>query len=142
MEESINIAFDYIKAHYSLFNIRYELLEQFDYHVNIPSSIEKDGLSAGISIVTSMLALILKYRISNKIALTGEITLSGKILKVGGLKEKIILAIKNGIEELYIPKQNENDLKELKSLIDDKITIKLVDNYREVYKDIFSKYEK
>ena len=71
--------------------------------------------------------------------MTGEISLSGKILKVGGIREKIILAIKSGINTIYFPKENENDVLELHDIYDNSLNIIFVDNYLEIYRDLFKK---
>ena len=73
------------------------------------------------------------------IAMTGEMTLNGKILKVGGLKEKIILAMESGINKVYVPLDNQRDILEFESIYKDKLEIVLVDNYKEIYQDLFEK---
>lgn len=140
IEESIDIAYSYLKSHTQLFNIRFELLNEFDYHVHLPSGgIKKDGPSAGVTIVTSIISLIKKIKISNDIAMTGEITLSGRILPVGGMKEKIIASLTNNIKTMFVPKDNYNEIIEYKDLYSDKLTIKFVENYKEIYRDLFDK---
>lgn len=140
VKESIQIAFTYLKSHANLFNIRFDLLCENDFHVHLPSgATKKDGPSAGITVVTSIISLIKKLKISNEIAMTGELTLSGKILPVGGIKEKIITSIVNGVKIVYMPKDNMNEVLEYKELYKDKIDIKFVDNYKEIFKDLFEK---
>ena len=140
MQEAINISFGYLKSHCNIFNIRFDLLNENDFHIHLPSgAIKKDGPSAGITVVTSIISLIKKIKISNDIAMTGEITLSGKILPVGGIKEKIIASIVNGIKTIYMPKDNYEDVLEYQELYNDKLEIKFMDNYKEIYRDLFEK---
>lgn len=140
MVESMNVAFDYLRSHTRLFNIDYNLLSSNDYHIHMPnSSITKEGPSAGITIVTSLISSIKRIKVSNTIAMSGEITLSGKILPVGGLKEKIIAALTNNVKILYLPKDNYIEVLDYKYLYENKIDIKFVNNYTEIYNDIFEK---
>lgn len=140
VKESINIAFTYLKSHCNMYNIRFELLSENDFHIHMPSgATKKDGPSAGVTIVTSIISLIKKLKISNEIAMTGELTLSGKILPVGGIKEKIITSLVNGIKIIYMPKDNMIDVLEYSELYKDKLEIKFVDNYKEIYRDLFEK---
>ena len=140
VKESITIAFTYLKSHCNLFNIRFELLNENDFHVHLPSSgLKKDGPSAGVTVVTSIISLIKKLKISNEIAMTGELTLSGKILPVGSIKEKIIASIVNGVKIVYMPKDNMNEIIEYEELYKDKLQIKFVDNYKEIFRDLFEK---
>ena len=111
-----------------------------DFYVHLTSDgIKKEGPSAGCAVTSSILSLLLNQKILNNISLSGEMTLSGKLLKVGGLKEKIILAMKVGIDTVYLPKDNENDLKEIEDIYQDKIKVILVDNYVEIYNNLFKK---
>lgn len=140
MQEAINISFGYLKSHCNIFNIRFELLTENDFHIHLPSgAIKKDGPSAGVTVVTSIISLIKKVKISNEIAMTGEITLSGKILPVGGIKEKIIASIVNGIKTIYMPLDNYNDVLEYQELYKEKLEIKFVDNYKEIYRELFER---
>ncbi len=140
VKESITIAFTYLKSHCNIFNIRFELLQENDFHVHLPSSsMKKDGPSAGVTVITSIISLIKKIKISNEIAMTGELTLSGKILPVGGIKEKIIAAMVNGVKIIYMPKDNNNEVLEYYELYNDKLEVRFVDNYKEIYRDLFEK---
>ena len=98
----------------------------------------KDGPSAGVAITTSLLSLILNKKVSNKLAFTGEISLNGEILKVGGIKEKVIGAYNYGIDVVYLPVSNELDLEEIPKEIKEKMNIILVKNYQEIYENLFS----
>ena len=104
IKESIYIALSYIKANSVMFKIDYKIFEEVDFHFHLEEGgIPKDGPSAGITIVTSILSLLKNKIISNKVSMTGEITLRGKVLPVGGLKEKLISAVTNGIDTVYLP---------------------------------------
>ena len=100
-------------------------------------AVKKDGPSAGISIVTSLLSLILNKEVSSSIAMTGEITLRGDILKIGGLKEKIIGAYNEDIKKIFIPYENTCDLEELPSEVKNEIKIIPAKNYKEIFNVIF-----
>lgn len=134
IKESAQIALSYIKQNYKLFNIDYKKLVESDIHINLPEgSIPKDGPSAGISLTTSIISAFTNLKIDTNIAMTGEITLRGNILAVGGLKEKIIGAYRNGINKIIIPSDNEDDLNEISDEIKDNIEFILVKDYKEVY---------
>ena len=134
MKESIEIALSYIKANYVKFNLDYSLLEENDFHVHVlESNIKKDGTSAGVSIITSIISSLTKLQIPSNISMTGEVTLHGKVLKIGGLKQKLIAAKINNIDTIFIPKENINDLEEIDDIIKKDLNIILVDNYIEIY---------
>ena len=134
MKDSIDIAFSYIKANNKYFNIDYKELEENDFHIHVlESGIKKDGSSAGVAITTSIISSITKKQIPNNISMTGEITLHGKVLKIGGLKQKLIAAKTNSIDTIFIPKDNENDLLEIDETLKDDLNIILVDDYKEIY---------
>ena len=142
MTESATIALDYIKANAKEYKIDIEKLNKLDIHIHAPaSSTPKEGPSAGIAITTALLSLLKKKKISNKIALTGEITLKGNVLKIGGLKEKVIGAHRNGIRKIFIPFDNIKDLDEIKEEIKESIEFIPVKNYKEIYKNILEKEE-
>jgi len=140
MQESISVAFAYIKSHVKEFEISFNFLIQNDFYIHLPdSSIKKEGPSAGCNIVTSLLSTLKNIIIPNNISMTGEISLTGKVLKVGGLKEKIMVALSNNINKLFVPLANYDDILELKSIYQDKIDIIFVDNYLDIYKKLFEK---
>lgn len=138
IKESVYIAISYIKSNCSEFGIDYKQFKNKDFHFHIEEgAIPKDGPSAGIAITTAIISLLKKQIVSNKITMTGEITLRGKILPVGGLREKLIAAVTNNIETIYLPKENEGQLKEIPENIVNKIKIILVSDYEEIFRDIF-----
>ena len=134
MKESIMVSLDYLKSHYE----QTSDLGEYDLHIHaIDGATPKDGPSAGVAIVTSLLSLIMKKNIAQTIAFTGEITLRGDILPVGGIKEKLIGAFNSGIHTVYLPKENNKDLKSVPEYVLDNLEIILVSNYSEIYKKLF-----
>ena len=115
MKESAMLALEYIHAHAAQFNINEELFENGNVHVHGPEgAIPKDGPSAGITMVTSLVSAFTQRKVKKNLAMTGEITLRGKVLPVGGIKEKILAAKRAGIKELILCKENEKDINEIK----------------------------
>ncbi|MBQ8192768.1 MAG: endopeptidase La [Bacilli bacterium] len=138
IKESIYIALSYIKANNVRFKIDYKIFEESDFHFHIEEgSTPKDGPSAGVTIVTAILSLLKNKMISNKVSMTGEITLRGKILPVGGLKEKLISATTNGIDTVYLPLESSKELSELPNEVKDRLNIILVEDYEDIYKSLF-----
>ena len=117
MKESATIAYQYIKAHPELANITYEEFSKKDIHIHVPEgAVPKDGPSAGITIVSSMVSALRKTKIKSKIAMTGEMTLRGKVLPVGGIKEKILAAKRAGIKTIIISEKNRKDIEDIKEV--------------------------
>lgn len=142
MKESAMIALNYVKSNYKVFGIDYQKLVQNDIHINVPeAAIPKDGPSAGITLTTAIVSAFTGKKISGKIAMTGEITLRGKILEIGGLKEKSIGAHRNGIKTILIPAENKKDLDEIPEEIKSDLTYIPVQNYKEVYTYLFQAKE-
>jgi len=140
IKNSMDLAFIYLKSHAKDFKIDYNLLNENDFYLNFPNlNQKKDGPSAGVNIVTSLLSLIKKVKIPKNISMTGEITLSGKIIRVGGLKEKITVALSNNIDTLYLPYDNKNDTLDFDGEYKDKLKIIFVDNYLDIFKSLFKK---
>ena len=138
IKESIFIALSYIKANNTKFRIDYKIFEESDFHFHIEEgSAPKDGPSAGVTIVTAILSLLKNKIISNKVSMTGEITLRGKVLPVGGLKEKLIAATTNGIDMVYLPLESSKELSELPSEVKDRLNIVLVEDYEDIYRSLF-----
>ncbi|MDD2518821.1 MAG: AAA family ATPase, partial [Bacilli bacterium] len=133
MKESAHIALSYIKSNYKQFGIDYEKLTKNDIHIHVPEgAIPKDGPSAGITLTTALISAFTSKKIPANLAMTGEITLRGNILPIGGLKEKSIGASRNGIKKIIIPYGNLNDLDEIPKEIKDNIDYIAVKNYKEV----------
>ena len=138
MRESAEVALSYIKANYKKFDIEFNELLQNDIHIHIPDgAIPKEGPSAGVTLTTALISLFSKKCVSTDVAMTGEITLSGKILPIGGLKEKTIGAHRTGIKKVIIPNENISDLKEVPDEIKKDIVFICVKTYEDVYKEVF-----
>ena len=138
MQESCRIALSYIKANLKEFGIKPELLEENDIHIHVPEgAVNKDGPSAGITITTALISLFTNKKVPKDISMTGEITLRGRILAIGGLKEKIIGAHRAGVKKIFLPQENEKDLDEVTEDIKKDIQFIFASNYRELYKKIF-----
>ena len=114
MTESAKIALEYIKSYSTKFNINSEIFNKYNIHIHVPEgATPKDGPSAGIAMLTSLISLFTQKRIKSRMAMTGEITLRGKVLPVGGIKEKILAAKRAKIKEIILCKQNEPDVNEI-----------------------------
>ena len=138
MKESAQIAFSYIKANSKKFKITHKLLEENDIHIHLPEgAIPKDGPSAGIALTTAIISLFTGTMIDSNISMTGEITLRGNVLAIGGLKEKVIGAHRAGIRKIFIPKENEKDLDEIPEDIKKEIKFYFISDYQEIYKKLF-----
>ena len=138
MKESANIALSYIKSNATVFGIDSKIFNTIDIHVHVPEgAIPKDGPSAGITITTAIISALTGIKVNSNIAMTGEITLRGNILPIGGLKEKSIGAIRNNITTIFIPKENTNNLEDIEVEITDKLKYIPVDNYKDLYNKLF-----
>ena len=139
MEESVEVALSFIKSNANNFGLDDILFQFKDFHVHIEEgATPKDGPSAGITIVTSILSLLKNKVIPSDISMTGEMTLRGKILPVGGLKEKLIAASVNGIKQVFVPVENKPDLEEIPIPVKKKLDIVLVRDYLDIYYYLFS----
>ena len=115
MKESATIALEYLKANAERYNLNVKLFDSYDVHIHVPEgATPKDGPSAGIAMLTSLMSLFTQKRVKKHLAMTGEITLRGKVLQVGGLKEKILAGKRAGIKEYILCKDNEKDILEIK----------------------------
>ena len=133
MKESITAALGYIKSNSVEFGVNPKVFDKIDIHLHFPEgAIPKDGPSAGIAIFTSLISSLTDIKIKRDVAMTGEITLKGRVLPIGGLKEKLLAAIRYGIKTVIIPKENEKDLIEIQKDIKNKLLIKKVEFAREV----------
>ncbi len=143
MNESAQIALGYIKAHAKELKIDLSKLDDVCIHINAAeAAIPKDGPSAGVALTTAIISTLTNKIVDSTYAMTGEITLTGKVLPIGGLKEKSIGAYKSGIKTIIIPKQNEHDISDIPKEIVNNLNIIMVDNYMEIYDEIFKKNKK
>ncbi|WP_298526798.1 endopeptidase La [uncultured Porphyromonas sp.] len=133
MKESATIALSYIRAHAPQLGIDLEQLKDKEIHIHVPEgAIPKDGPSAGITMVTSLVSAITRRRVRAHLAMTGEITLRGKVLPVGGIKEKILAAKRSGITDIILCRENEKDILEIKDNYLEGLTFHYVDEITEV----------
>jgi len=133
MKESAQAAVSYVRSRADQLQIDSMFYKKKDIHIHIPEgAIPKDGPSAGISMCTSIVSAITKKPVSREIAMTGEITLRGHVLPIGGLKEKILAAHRGGIKKVLIPKENEKDLQDIPATVSKQIEIVLVEHMDEV----------
>ena len=138
MRESCEIALSYIKANCNSFGIDYEELSNSNIHIHaLDGAVKKDGPSAGIAITTAIISAFKKKKVANNIGATGEISLNGNILPIGGLKEKSIGAKKGNIDTIIIPAANKKDLEEIEDEIKNGINYIEVSNYMDAYKILF-----
>ena len=136
-KESALISYSYIKSNYDKFNIDYNRLIENDIHIHVPEgAIRKDGPSAGVVITTSIISALTETKIPDTISMTGEITLKGDILRVGGIKEKVISAKRFGIKKIFLPKDNEQDIEKLDKTIKRGIKFIYVSNYETLYEKL------
>jgi ATP-dependent Lon protease len=114
MKESVQAAESYVKSRGSLFGIKRSSFERRDIHVHVPEgATPKDGPSAGVAMVTAIVSVLTGIPVRRDVAMTGEITLRGRVLPIGGLKEKLLAALQGGLKRVIIPKENEKDLAEI-----------------------------
>lgn len=138
MQESAKIALSYIKSNCKKFKIEYENIIEKDIHIHVPEgAIPKDGPSAGIALTTALISALLNKSVKNDIAMTGEITLRGNVLAIGGLKEKSTGACRNNIKKVIIPYDNVADIDEIPDEIKNNIEYIPVKTYNDVFKIIF-----
>ena len=137
MKESATIALDYIKSNHKEFDIKFSQLTDNDIHIHVPEgAVKKDGPSAGVALTLALISLFTNQKISSDIALTGEITLRGQVLPIGGLKEKSLGALRSGIKKIIIPEDNLNDLEKLPNEVKENIEFIAVKDFKEVLKSI------
>jgi ATP-dependent Lon protease len=135
MKESAQAALSYIRAKSEEFGIDPEFHSKYDIHIHVPAgAIPKDGPSAGVTLFTALLSLLKGKRVANDIAMTGEISLRGKVLPVGGIKEKVLAAHRAGIKKVILPERNRADLEDIPENVKKEMTFILVKNMNEVRK--------
>lgn len=134
MKESAVLALEYVKAHADLLNLDYRIFDQWSVHVHVPEgATPKDGPSAGITIATSLASAFTQRKVRPNTAMTGEITLRGRVLPVGGIKEKILAAKRAGIKTIIMSKENEKDIQEITSSYVEGLEFFFVENVKEVF---------
>jgi ATP-dependent Lon protease len=134
MKESAMLALEYIKAHASLLNLDEEIFDNWNIHVHVPEgAIPKDGPSAGITMATSLASALTQRKVKANLAMTGEITLRGKVLPVGGIKEKILAAKRAGIKEIIMSAENKKNIDEIQDIYLKGLTFHYVNDVKEVF---------
>jgi ATP-dependent Lon protease len=137
MKESAQAALTYAKAHAKLFDVDEKLFEKYDLHIHLPAgAIPKDGPSAGITLLSSVLSAFTKRPVNGNFAMTGELNLQGEVLPIGGLKEKILAAKRNGLKNIILPRSNQNDLTENDTKIYDGLNVTWVDDVKDVLEKV------
>lgn len=135
MQESAKIAFGFVRANAKKYGINEDFYKNTDIHINFPEgAIKKDGPSAGVTIITSIVSALSNKKVRSNVAMTGEVTLTGRVLAIGGLKEKSIAAFRAGIDTIIIPKENEKDINKIPDVVKNKLDIITVDHVDEVLK--------
>ena len=135
MKESIETAYSVVRSHSQDLGINPEIFDKTDVHVHVPEgATPKDGPSAGIAMYTTLVSVFTKKPVRNDVAMTGEITLQGRVLPIGGLKEKLLAALRGGIKTVIIPQENVKDLAELPDNVKNNLKIIPVNNASEVLK--------
>jgi ATP-dependent Lon protease len=135
MKESAQAALSYARAHASELGIAADFLEHSDIHVHVPAgAIPKDGPSAGITIATALISTLTGRPVAKDVAMTGEITLRGKVLPIGGLKEKVLAAVQAGIKTIVMPEQNKKDIEEIPRHLRQKIEMVFANRIEQVLK--------
>jgi ATP-dependent Lon protease len=135
MTESVQAAYSYVKARAPGYGIRPSIFNRKDIHIHLPEgAVPKDGPSAGIGMVTSIVSTLTGVPVRKDVAMTGEVTLRGRVLPIGGLKEKLLAALRGGIKTVLIPQENQKDLAEIPSNITENLEIVPVSHVDEVLK--------
>jgi ATP-dependent Lon protease len=133
MQESVSAAMSYVRSRSTSFGIKPTLFEKRDLHVHVPEgATPKDGPSAGIAMATSIVSVLTGIPVRRDVAMTGEITLRGRVLPIGGLKEKLLAAMRAGIKTVFIPKENEKDLADIPESVKKGLEINPVSHVDEV----------
>ena len=133
MQESAKIAVGYVRSNSNKYGLEADFYKNTDIYIHAPEgSIKKDGPSAGVAMVTAIVSALSNKKIRRNIAMTGEVTLTGKVLAIGGLKEKSIAAQRSGVDTIIVPKQNEKDIIKIPNSIKNKLKIILVEDVKEV----------
>ncbi len=136
MQESAQAAMSYVRSRAELLGLDKRFLESVDIHVHVPEgAIPKDGPSAGITMATTLVSALCKIAVRKDVAMTGEITLRGRVLPIGGLKEKVLAAHRGGIKTVIIPKENQKDVREIPKRVRERLRIVLADHADDVLRE-------
>jgi ATP-dependent Lon protease len=139
MVESADIAYSYVMAHLEHFGAQPDFFDRRFVHIHVPAgATPKDGPSAGITMATALVSMILKKPVRKRLAMTGELTLTGQVLPIGGLKEKVIAARRTGCKFLIFPESNKKDFVDLPEYLKKGLTVFYASRYEDVYKYAFN----
>ena len=134
MKDSAVIALEYVKAHIDILSIDYRIFDNWNIHIHVPEgATPKDGPSAGITIATSIASALTQRKVRKNTAMTGEITLRGKVLPVGGIKEKILAAKRAGITDIVMCRDNQKDIEEIPEMYLKGVNFHYVENVQDVW---------
>ena len=143
MKESARAAYSYVRAHMKELGIKDEFYSKKDIHIHAPEgAVPKDGPSAGVTMTTALVSALTSKKVKHNVAMTGEITLTGKVLAIGGLKEKCLAARRVGIDTVIVPKENEKDVIKLPKIVKDSLNIILADKIDDVLENALVGVEK
>jgi ATP-dependent Lon protease len=135
MKESAVIALEFLKSHSMTLDLQSNIFSNWNVHIHVPEgAIPKDGPSAGVTMITSIASAFTQQKVKKHMAMTGEITLRGKVLPVGGIKEKILAAKRAGIKHLIVSKDNQNDVEEIKNIYREGLSFQYVEDITDVLK--------
>ncbi|HEU4436781.1 MAG TPA: S16 family serine protease, partial [candidate division Zixibacteria bacterium] len=135
MQESAKAALSFLRANHKTYGLKKDFFRNLEVHIHIPEgAVPKDGPSAGITMATALLSALTKKPVKPGYAMTGEVTLSGKLLPIGGLNEKVLAAKQAGIQQILLPKKNEKDLAELPGELKEGLTFHKLDTLVEAFK--------
>jgi ATP-dependent Lon protease len=141
MKESVQAAHSYIRAHAAALHLKPEIFQDNEIHVHVPAgAIPKDGPSAGVAMTVALASILCHIPVRKDVAMTGEVTLRGKVLPIGGLKEKILAAVRSRMRLVIIPEQNKKDLEDIPPEILKKVKIIAVSEVEEALKLALEKY--
>jgi ATP-dependent Lon protease len=135
MEESAQAAMSYVRSRSNIFKLAPDFYQNIDVHVHFPDFVRKDGPSAGVTMATSIASALTRVSVKTDVAMTGEITLRGRVMPIGGLKEKLLAAHRNGIKTVIVPRENRKDLKEVPRRVLRGLRIVLVDHMDDVLRE-------
>src|SRR5690606_19152500 len=138
MEESAKAALSYVRSRAKLLGLESDFYETKDFHVHFPEFIRKDGPSAGVTMATSFVSALTRIPVRHDVAMTGEITLRGRVMPIGGLKEKLLAAHRNKMKTVLVPKDNEKDLREVPDVVKSALRIVLIGHMDEVLREALS----